>query len=175
MRRNDPKYTVKVASLPKSDGVTVGKPGKVIRTAMRAKVAFPLSGSTTMGAGGNFYSPELSPDFLELPQSVDEQRNYYRFFYDHDPFVGQAIDLHSELPLSKLRLRKPKAKNKELAEASMRFCERWVKKIGLLHRLLEIVHDFYLVGEVFAFAEDTAPDMPKEVTHENYKEVTSEG
>tara|TARA_Y100000310_G_scaffold194428_2_gene194439 strand:+ start:27843 stop:29702 length:1860 start_codon:yes stop_codon:yes gene_type:complete len=175
VRRNDPKYTVKVAALPKSAGVTVGKPGKVIRTAMRAKVAFPLSGSTQMGAGGNFYSPELSPDFLELPQSVDEQRNYYRFFYDHDPFVGQAIDLHSELPLSKLRLRKPRAKNKELAEASMRFCERWVKKIGLLHRLLEIVHDFYLVGEVFVFAEDTAPDMPKEVTHQPLKEVTPEG
>lgn len=175
MRRNDPKYTVKVATLPKSAGVTTGKPGKVIRTAMRAKVAFPMSGGTTMGAGGNFYSPELSPDFLELPQSVDEQRNYYRFFYDHDPFVGQAIDLHSELPLSKLRLRKPRAKNKKLAEASMRFCERWVKKIGLLHRLLEIVHDFYLVGEVFVFAEDTAPEMPKEVTHLNRKEVTSDG
>ncbi len=175
MRRNDPKYTVKVASLPKSAGVTTGKPGKVIRTAMRAKVAFPLSGSTTQGAGGNFYSPELSPDFLELPQSVDEQRNYYRFFYDHDPFVGQAIDLHSELPLSKLRLRKPRAKNKELAEASMRFCERWVKKIGLLHRLLEIVHEFYLIGEVYVFAEDTAPDMPQEVTHQSHKEVTPDG
>jgi hypothetical protein len=175
MRRNDPKYTVKVATVPKRAAVTVGKPTKVVRTAMRAKMAFPAAGSTTMGSGGNFYSPELSPDFLELPQSVDEQRNYYRFFYDNDPFVGQAIDLHSELPLSKLRLRKPKAKNKQLAEASMRFCERWVRKIGLLHRLLEIVHDFYLVGEVFVFAEDTNEEMPKEVTHQSYKEVTPDG
>lgn len=175
MRRNDPKYTVKVATLPKSPNVTVGKPGKVVTSAMRAKVAFPMAGGTTMGAGGNFYSPELSPDFLELPQSVDEQRNYYRFFYDNDPFVGQAIDLHSELPLSKLRLRKPRAKNKKLAEASMRFCERWVKSVGLLHRLLEIVHEFYLIGEVHVFAEDSNEEMPKEVTHLSYKEVTSTG
>jgi hypothetical protein len=175
MRRNDPKYTVKVATLPKSPNVTVGKPGKVVTSAMRAKVAFPMTGGTSMGAGGNFYSPELSPDFLELPQSVDEQRNYYRFFYDHDPFVGQAIDIHGELPLSKLRLRKPRAKNKALAEASMRFCERWVRKIGLLQRLLSVVHEYFLIGEVFAYAEDTSPEMPKEVTHENYKEITSDG
>ena len=128
-----------------------------------------------MGSGGNFYSPELSPDFLELPQSVDEQRNYFRFFYDHDPFVGQAIDLHSELPLSKLRLRKPRAQNPQMAEAAMRFCERWVREIGLLHRLLEIVHEWFMIGEIFVYAEDASEEMPKEITHEQYKEITAEG
>ena len=34
----------------------------------RVKVAMTTSGSM-MGSGGNFYSPELSTDFLELPQS----------------------------------------------------------------------------------------------------------
>ena len=174
MTKNDPKYTLKVARVPDRKNVKVGKPQRVI-TSSTSKVAFPSVGSTLFGSGGNFYSPELSPDFLELPQSIDEQRNYYRFFYDNDPFVGQAIDLHSELPLSKLRLRKPRAKSKKLAEASMRFCERWVKKIGLLHRLLEIVHDFYLLGEVFVFAEDATEEMPKTVTHEEYREVTPEG
>jgi len=175
MRKNDPEYTVQVATVPPRKDVKVGKPGRVMTSSMRSKVAFPAVGGFSLGAGGNFYSPELSPDFLELPQSIDEQRNYYRFFYDHDPFVGQAVDLHSELPLSKLRLRKPKAKNKKIAEASMRFCERWLKHIGLLHRLLEITHDFYLLGEVTVFAEDTNEDMPQEVTHEPYKEVTAEG
>lgn len=175
MKKNPAEYTIKVATLPRRDQIKVGKPGKVMTSALRSKVAFPMTGGYTLGQGGNFYSPELSPDFLELPQSVDEQRNYYRFFYDHEPFVGQAIDLHSELPLSKLRLRKPKAKNKRLAEASMRFCERWVKMVGLLHRLLTIVHDFYLIGEVTIYAEDANPEMPQEVTHEQYKEVTADG
>jgi len=64
-------------------------------------------GGSAIGSGGNFYSPELSTDFLELPQSLDEQRNYFRFFYRADPFVGQAMDIHRELPLSKIRLGRP--------------------------------------------------------------------
>ena len=40
----------------------------------RVKIAMTTGGSM-LGSGGNFYSPELSTDFLELPQSQDEQRN----------------------------------------------------------------------------------------------------
>ena len=62
--------------------VTVGKPRRVISgTSMRSKYAFPSTSSGSQGSGGNFYSPEMSTDFLELPQSLDEQRNYFRFFY----------------------------------------------------------------------------------------------
>jgi hypothetical protein len=133
----------------------------------RVKVAMSTTGGTMMGGGGNFYSPELSTDFLELPQSTDEQRNYFRFFYRTDPFVGQAIDLHTELPLSKIRLGMPRAKNEELARKALNFCEKWAKKVGLLHRLIEIVHEYNLLGEVFVFCEDNNPDMPKTVTHKN--------
>jgi hypothetical protein len=34
---------------------------------------------------GNFYSPELSTDFLEMPETLEERRQYYRFFYDNEP------------------------------------------------------------------------------------------
>ena len=179
-KTNNPEHTVKVREIPPRKNVKVGKPDKVITSSLRMKmgsVGGGLSpvGGNMMGAGGNFYSPELSTDFLELPQSLDEQRNYYRFFYDNDPFVGQAIDLHSELPLSKLRLRMPEAKDRELAERSLRFCKRWDKKIKLLHRLIEIVHDYSLLGEVFIFAEDTSPDMPQEITHDAIREITADG
>jgi len=176
-RRNDPKQTVKVAEmLPPRGNVKVGKPGKVITSAMRTKMAFPMPGSTMMGAGGNFYSPELSTDFLELPQSIDEQRNYYRFFYDYEPFVAQAIDLHTELPLSKVRLARPKgAKSKELADKSMRFCERWARDIDLLSRLIEIAHEYTLIGEAIVFCEDTSPEMPRDIWEEPIREVTEEG
>lgn len=165
-RTNDPDSTHEVRKIAERTGVTVGKPRKVVTSAMRSKVAFPAVGGTSMGAGGNFYSPELSTDFLELPQSDDEKRNFFRFFYDHDPFVGQAIDLLDELPLSKVRLQKPKAKNVKLAEASLRFCEKWAKRIGLLHRLMEITHEWNLLGEAHIFAEDNAPDMPEDVEYE---------
>jgi hypothetical protein len=132
-------------------------------------------GAVSQASAGNFYSPELSTDFLELPQSLNEQWNYYRFFYNNEPFVGQAIDLHTELPLSKVRLARPKAKSRELAEKSLRFCEKWVERIGLLQRLLEIVHDYFLIGEVFIFCEDANPDMPREIREKVVRRVESDG
>ena len=71
-----------------------GKPRKITSSMMRAKTAsFGAigNGGFMEGIGGNFYSPELSTDFLELPQSLHEQWNYYRYFYRTEPFVGQAI------------------------------------------------------------------------------------
>ena len=157
----------KVKSVPNRDKVSSGKPRRVVTAGGGfRKNAFPNVGGTMGGAGGNFYSPELSTDFLDLPQSLDEQRNYFRFFYRSDPFVGQAIDLHTELPLSKIRLGLPKAQDRELAQKAHDFCADWSKKQGLLHRLIEIVHEYYLVGEVFVFVEDTSPDMPDEIRHE---------
>lgn len=168
---------VKVATLPPpKKGVRVGKPEKTITSAMRIKTAgYGMVGGTMLGSGGNFYSPELSPDFLELPQSLDEKRNFYRLFYRYEPFVGQAIDLLTELPLSKVRLRIPTARNRDLAEKAMRFCERWAKNINLLERLMKILHELNLLGEAIIFCEDTSPDMPREVVAQQIREITKEG
>jgi len=167
---------VEVRKVPNhKKGAQAGKPTRIMTGSMRMKTAFSMGSGTTVGAGGNFYSPELSTDFLELPQSIDEQRNFYRHFYKHEPFVGQAIDLHTELPLSKLRLSMPETKNRQMAEKSLRFCERWSKKIRLLHRLLEITHEYHLLGEVFIFCEDINPDIPREIREESVREITSDG
>lgn len=133
------------------------------------------AGAVNQASAGNFYSPELSTDFLELPQSLNEQWNYYRFFYNNEPFVGQAIDLHTELPLSKVRLARPGARSKDMADAALRFCEKWVQKIGLLQRLIEIVHDYYLIGEVYIFCEDGNPEMPREIRHKVVRRVETDG
>lgn len=45
-------------------------------------------------ADSAFYSPQLSTDFLELPQSEREKRELYRFWYHSHPIVGAAIDFH---------------------------------------------------------------------------------
>jgi len=167
---------VEVSKVKGRSKVVTGKPRKILTAgAMRTKVAFPATGGMVGGAGGNFYSPELSTDFLELPQSMDEQRNYYRFFYKTDPFVGQAVDLHTELPLSKVRLGMPKAKDRALAEKALAFCEKWATKHKLLHRLIEIVHEYNLLGEVFIFMEDTSPDMPEDVVNEVIREIHPDG
>jgi len=191
-----------VAQVPNTrPNISIGKPKRVVAGSMkssggpgsfRARVASFSGGgggggggggfggnmgggAVAQASGGNFYSPELSTDFLELPQSLNEQWNYYRFFYNNEPFVGQAIDLHTELPLSKVRLARPAAKSKKLADAALRFCEKWVGKIGLLQRLIEIVHDYYLIGEVYIFCEDANPEMPREIREKVVRRVEADG
>jgi hypothetical protein len=166
---------VEVARVPARAGVSVGKPSRVVTSHLRSKVAYSPTSNTVGASGGNFYHPEMSPDMMELPQSLNEKRNYYRFFYQSDPFVGQAVDLHTELPLSKVRLGTPKAKDEELARKSLEFCQRWAKKVGLLHRLIEIVHDYNLLGEAFVFCEDVTPDMPEDITHETVRDMDAHG
>lgn len=176
MARRYNQETIKVATAPTPKGVRVGKPAKVITSAMRMKTgSLGVIGDTTIGSGGNFYSPELSPDFLELPQSIDEKRNFYRIFYRYEPFVGQAIDILTELPLSKVRFGMPEARNRELAKASMRFCQRWAKNIKLLQRLISILRELNLMGDAIIFCEDTSPDMPPEVTARQVREITADG
>jgi hypothetical protein len=150
--------------------ISTGKPSKI---AMRRIANFGQGfggrgvADSYLGAGGNFYSPELSTDFLELPQSIDEQRNFYRFFYENDPFIAQAIDLQTDLPLSKLRLQDPEAyMDAELAKAATRFCTKWANRINLLDRLAAVIHEYNLIGTVPIWVEDNNPDMPEEVMHE---------
>lgn len=152
-----------------------GKPDQIITSAMRMKLGYTSwGGNTTQGAGGNFYSPELSTDFLELPQSRDEKRNYYRFFYRTNGYVHGAVNFNTIMPLSKVRIYPAKAANKELAKKATRFCTRWAQRINLLHRLIEIQHETNLIGEAFVFAEDKSPDMPPDVTHEPIRKVMEE-
>ena len=177
MAKNKNEGEVVVRSFPrKKQAARTGKPRKIATTSLRmGRTAYAMTGNTMLGAGGNFYSPELSTDFLELPQSIDERRNFYRFFYDHEPFVGQAIDLHDDLPFSKVRLAMPIARNRDLAEQAMRFCERWVREVHLLQRLLEISHEYHLLGEAVIFCEDTSPEMPRSVREREIREITAEG
>lgn len=175
MSKND--AGIVVATVPSRKNVTVGKPRRLVVSSMLSKYGSLGGGSnffgggsfggrgggnTVFGRGGNFYSPELSTDFLELAQSVDEMRQYFRFFYDNDPFVGQAIDVHTELPVSKIRFGWPAAKDQKLARKAKVFCEKWADRVGLLHRILEMVHEYHKIGEAFVWAEDPSPDLPDE-------------
>jgi intein/homing endonuclease len=121
----------------------------------------------------SFFSPQLSTDFLELPQSLREKREIYRHFYNTDPLVGQAIDLHTELPLSKVRLAAPKPRTypkgfkdaEDYGKYILTFFERMAKRIKLFQRLITSVHHLWLDGTVFIFAEDSEVQVPAEIGH----------
>ena len=42
-------------------------------------------------AFGSIYSPQLSTDFLELPQNLREKHQWFRHFVRNDEIVGRAI------------------------------------------------------------------------------------
>lgn len=131
-------------------------------------------GNTSQSSQGNFFSPQLSTDFLELPQSLREKREIYRHFYNADEIVGQAIDLHTELPLSKLRLTTPKPRtNPEGFESPddygkyiLDFFQGMCRRTKLFQRLITASHHYWLDGTAAIFAEDSAVDVPPEVGYE---------
>jgi hypothetical protein len=133
-----------------------------------------FGGNTSMSSQGNFFSPQLSTDFLELPQSLREKREIYRHFYNADEIVGQAIDLHTELPLSKLRLATPKPRtNPEGFESPddygkyiLDFFQGMCRRTKLFQRLITASHHYWLDGTAAIFAEDSAVDVPPEIGYE---------
>lgn len=168
---------IEVSRIPPRENIRTGKARKVTSSMRIRYASFPTSGGTIDASAGNFYSPELSTDFLERPQSMHEKWAFYRFFYKNEPFVGQAVDLHVELPLSKIRMgiRKPKdPKNRGLAVKALEMCEDWAERVGLMQRLIEIVHEYSLLGEVFLFLEDTNPEMPQEVRYKHVRTMNGE-
>lgn len=112
-------------------------------------------GGDVMFSGSNqFYSPQLSTDFLEKPQNIRERRAFYRFFYNTNEIVGQAIDIHSTLPLSKIRLVPPRGKNHKQNEYIFKFFENMCQDMKLFKALIEITHEYFLFGNCFIFAEE---------------------
>lgn len=134
-----------------------------------------FGGGYSIGQGTNIYSPHLSTDFLELPNSLTERWSYYRHFYNNDPFVGQAIDLHTELPLSKIRLTLPKGKDPKRNRQILNFFENMVDRIELLSHLVEATREHLIIGDAFIFAEDTPVDVPDEIYFEQIPHIDQHG
>src|SRR5271157_5014304 len=101
-----------------------------------------------------YYSYEFPVDALELPASRAEELRFFRLAYDRDPIVGRAIDLHTEIPLSKLVLEKPKCSNEEFADYIYDFYQGLMNDTKLFMSLLEGVREYWTIGECFFFVEE---------------------
>lgn len=138
-----------------------------------------MSGNTVMSGSSSFFSPQIGPDFLQQPQSLREKREIYRHFYSRDPLVGQAVDLHSELPMSKVRLTKPTPRHappgfkspSDYGKYILNFFMKMEKRIKLFRRLLEISLHYNLDGNVFIFAEDGTVEVPEDIGHHIEREA----
>lgn len=118
------------------------------------------SGGVQNATSHDFYSPVLSKDFMELPQNLKERRAWYRFFYSYNEMVRRSIDLHSELPLSKIRLAAPKCMDPDRAQYILAFFQDMTDRLQLFKKLLGIAHEYHLMGVVYAFLEEGADTGP---------------
>lgn len=107
-----------------------------------------------------YYSYEFPVDALELPASRAEELRFYRLAYDRDPIVGRAIDLHTELPLSKMELSKPKSSSEEYADYVFDEYQRFVQNTKLFQVLIDAVREYWTIGETFIFVEKPANIEP---------------
>jgi len=114
------------------------------------------AGSDTRTSGFmTFYNPIFSLDFFEIPYELQERRQWYRHFYQYDEYVGRAIDLLTNLPLSKVTLQSPAGRNPDRNKYVMAFFQRMVDRIKLFEANLEVAHEWWLFGNCFVFAQDS--------------------
>lgn len=142
---------------------------KIARREMAQSIRVAAFGGDFGNAGGGaianadsaFYSPQLSTDFLELPQSEREKRELFRFWYTTHPIVGSAIDFHTDVPMSKIRLSLPKGKDVRRCKQILHYYNNMAKRTRLFQTLYDATHEYWLNGNVYLFCEDH--DLTEEV------------
>jgi hypothetical protein len=92
------------------------------------------------------YSPLWLNSNLNLPRDRATINAWCRSFYALNPFVHNAINLHSTYPISKLNIKCP---NKEIEK----FFNDMIEEIDLMNICVQIAQEYWLLGESFVYAE----------------------
>jgi hypothetical protein len=89
------------------------------------------------------------------PTTLREKYSWYRYFYRTDAYVGRALDLLTDLPMSKLTLNMPKAKGmtKKQKEEINNFYDHMMERLGLFDVLRSSLFEVNCIGNSFLFHE----------------------
>ena len=103
--------------------------------------------------------------------------NIFRYFYKTNPVLGRAIDLHVDLPLSKLKLTPPKNVDSEIVKDYIfYFYDSLFSKIDVFQFLRDFILAYRIHGEAFALVEDNYSNLEKSfdlASLENLTEIYS--
>lgn len=100
----------------------------------------------TVKQGPEVYSPLWLSSNINLPRDRATINAWCRAFYALNPFVHNAIQLHSTYPISKLSIKCP---NKEIEK----FFNDMIEETDLMNICVQIAQEFWLLGEAFVYAE----------------------
>jgi hypothetical protein len=92
------------------------------------------------------YSPLWLNSNLNLPRDRATINAWCRSFFALNPFVHNAISLHSTYPISKLSIKCP---NKDIEK----FFDDMIEEIDLMNICVQIAQEYWLLGEAFVYAE----------------------
>lgn len=92
------------------------------------------------------YSPLWLNSNLNLPRDRATINAWCRSFYALNPFVHNAINLHSTYPISKMNIKCP---NKEIEK----FFNDMAEELDLMNICVQIAQEYWLLGESFIYAE----------------------
>lgn len=92
------------------------------------------------------YSPLWLDSNLNLPRDRATINAWCRAFYALNPFVHNAINLHSTYPISKLQIKCP---HPEI----QKFFDDMIEELDLMNICVQIAQEYWLLGESFVFAE----------------------
>ncbi len=134
--------------------------GQTANSVVTASVGMKKYGQAVSGVGGMFrgihgdsvkqtpevYSPLWLNSNLNLPRDRATINAWCRSFYALNPFVHNAINLHSTYPISKLNIKCP---NKDIEK----FFDDMIEEIDLMNICVQIAQEYWLLGEAFVYAE----------------------
>lgn len=129
--------------------------GNVVASYGIKKQAQGLPGQGGVGFGGHgdtvmqspeVYSPLWLNSNLSLPRDRATINAWCRSFFALNPFVHNAISLHSTYPISKLSIKCP---NKDIEK----FFNDMIEEIDLMNTCIQIAQEYWLLGEAFVYAE----------------------
>lgn len=81
--------------------------------------------------------------------------NVFRYFYKTNPIIGRSLELHTDLPLSKIRLTPPKNAGSEIVKDYINYYYNSIfNKVDIFKFLRDFVLTYRIYGEAFALVED---------------------
>lgn len=100
----------------------------------------------TVRQNQEIYSPLWINSNQNLPRDRATINAWCRSFYALNPFVHNAINLHSTYPINKLNIKCP---NKEIEN----FFNDMIEELDLMNICVQIAQEFWLLGEAFVHAD----------------------
>ena len=90
---------------------------------------------------------------LYYPTTLKQKYEFYRYFYRIDSYVKAAVDLNTDLPMSRLQLKMPKMQDQKLRKKIQKFYQAIMEQIHLFDKLHSMLFQESIIGNCFIFIE----------------------